>query len=209
MSTESASTQINPVTCHTERKKNIVIYKNQNAKNDEDEEEEKRKKEIDLYEVTLCPARFKNKQFKVEIPIVRGPKSIKASKANDLYFTFTFSNAEGKPFPTQAGSPSSMAFTMPRQSSSTPNAKRHHTANASNSRPTSWTTGRRMDSARRSLTAATMKTDLYTLNLPAPTFLCFLIDNIIRLLSMLRTFRTSFSFAVQSYNASKNYYKIL
>lgn len=168
MSTESASTQINPVTCHTERKKNIVIYKNQNAKNDEEEEEEKRKKEIDLYEVTLCPARFKNKQFKVEIPIVRGPKSIKASKANDLYFTFTFSNAEGKPFPTQAGSPSSMAFTTPRQSSPTPNAKRHHTASVSSSRHTSWITGRRKGSARKPHTAATRTTDLYNLH-PTPT----------------------------------------
>jgi hypothetical protein len=172
MSTESASTQINPVTCHTERKKNIVIYKNQNAKNDEDEEEEKRKKEIDLYEVTLCPARFKNKQFKAEIPIVRGPKSIKASKANDLYFTFTFSNAEGKPFSTQAGSPSSMAFTTPRQSSPTPNAKRHHTASASSSRPTSWTTGRRTDLSKSQYTAATTKTDIYALTPPPPpTFL--------------------------------------
>ncbi len=33
MSTESAQTKITPVTCHTEKKKNIVIYKNQNAKN--------------------------------------------------------------------------------------------------------------------------------------------------------------------------------
>jgi hypothetical protein len=103
-STESFKTQLNPVTCHTEKKKNIVIYKNQNAKNEEEEEEEKRKKEIDLYEVTLSPARFKNKQFRVEIPIIRGPKSVKASKANDLYFTFNFSNADGT-FPlTQAGS---------------------------------------------------------------------------------------------------------
>lgn len=84
------------MTCHTERKKSTVIYKNQNAKNEEEEEEEKRKKEIELYEVTLSPARFKNKQFKVEIPIARGPKSIKASKANDLYYTFTFSNSEGR-----------------------------------------------------------------------------------------------------------------
>lgn len=162
MPTESASTQINPVTCHTERKKNIVIYKNQNVKNDEKEEEEKRKKEIDLYEVTLCPARFKNKQFKVEIPIVRGPKSIKASKANDLYFTFTFSNAEGKPLFIQVGSPSSMAYTTQRQSSSTPNAKRHHIANASSNRPTSWTTGRKMDSLRKRHISAMMTTDLYT-----------------------------------------------
>jgi hypothetical protein len=40
----------------------------------------------------------------VEIPIARGPKSIKASKANELFFTFNFSNAEGTPLPTQAGS---------------------------------------------------------------------------------------------------------
>jgi hypothetical protein len=96
-STESFKTHINPVNCQTERKKSTVIYKNQNqsAKNEEEEEEEKRKKEIDLYEITISPARFKNKQFKVEIPIVRGPKSVKASKANDLYYTFQFSNSEG------------------------------------------------------------------------------------------------------------------
>lgn len=99
-STESYKAHISPVTCHTKRLKNFVYYSNQAAKNEDEEEEEKRKKEINLYEVTLSPARFKNKQFKVEIPIARGPKSIKASKANDLYFTFGFSNSEGTPPPT-------------------------------------------------------------------------------------------------------------
>lgn len=92
-STESHKTQINPITCHTKKQKNFVYYSNQATKGDEEEEEEKRKKEINLYEVTLCPARHKNKQFKIEIPIARGPKSLKASKANDLYFTFCFSNS--------------------------------------------------------------------------------------------------------------------
>lgn len=37
----------------------------------------------------------------------------------------------------------------------------------------------------------------------------FCIDNIVKLLSMLRSLKPFFGFAVQSYNASKNYYKIL
>lgn len=48
-----------------------------------------------MYEVSINPIKMKNQNFKVEIPIVRGPKSIKNSKANDLYFTFCFSNSEG------------------------------------------------------------------------------------------------------------------
>lgn len=94
-STEPANIKINQVTCNTERKKSIIVYKNQNVKNDDEEEEEKRKKEIELYEATISASRWKNKQYKIEIPIVRGPKSVKASKANDLYYTFHFSNSEG------------------------------------------------------------------------------------------------------------------
>lgn len=200
-STESFKTQLNPMTCHTERKKSIVIYKNQNAKNEEEEEEEKRKKEIELYEVTLSPARFKNKQFKVELPITRGPKSVKASKANDLYFTFNFSNSDGTSAPTQAGLRCSTASTKPRPSSSTPIARRPPTTSASSSNSQNWTTARRRLSAISRLpTAATPKTDC-VYSTYCPPLSCYN--------HMLRTVRTCFGFAVQSYNPSKNYYKVL
>lgn len=30
------------------------------------------------------------------MPVIRGPKSLKNSKANELYFTLTFNNYQGK-----------------------------------------------------------------------------------------------------------------
>jgi hypothetical protein len=45
---------------------------------------------MELYAVTLTPQNLKSQRFKVEIPIVRGPKSTKNNRPGELYFTFYY-----------------------------------------------------------------------------------------------------------------------
>lgn len=94
-------TQTNPkcVTPHIANavyKKNSIMYRNQLLRENEPEEEDTRRRQVQLYDVTINPVRLKDKQYKVQIPIIRGPKSNKNStRSTELFFSFCFNNSEG------------------------------------------------------------------------------------------------------------------
>lgn len=58
------------------------MYKNQLNNVEEGEDEEKKKKELEMYCLTIKPAKSRSKIFKVEIPITKGLKSSKFNRNN-------------------------------------------------------------------------------------------------------------------------------
>ena len=60
-----------------------------------EEEEERRKREIEVVNLELKCRRLRHRLFKLEMPVVRGPKSTKTYKSNELFFTLNFNNYQG------------------------------------------------------------------------------------------------------------------
>ena len=76
--TEQQPNAVFPCSSTAKLKKHVVTYRRDNSY-DDNEEEEVRKKEVEYHEVTISPNRMKEKQFKVEVPLIRGSKVAKTS----------------------------------------------------------------------------------------------------------------------------------
>ena len=48
-----------------------------------------------MVELGVRCRRLRNRHFRVEMPVIRGPKSTKTFKSNELFFTLSFNNYHG------------------------------------------------------------------------------------------------------------------
>jgi hypothetical protein len=86
--TESQEVRLAPTTCTTLRRKVFIAYRPL-----EGAQSTRRGRESEHFEVTIASGRYRNKKFKLEVPITR--TQTRPTRANQLHFTFTFTPQQG------------------------------------------------------------------------------------------------------------------